>query len=422
MSEAPVFPSGGSAADGGFSRRRLLGLSAAAGLAVAGVGLAGCAAAPAGAQADSAFAPAAMQVTAVRPPAGVIGTNINQYPAILSFPALQDVKATWVRAFFPMPDADGGKPSAQPIIKALLSASSRGYGTVLSLKFPYNDAAIPVKGSAAMATAERRLDAVLSAVMNKVDILVIGNEPFIECLPADRNSPRLNDFYQAMANRAIAYRAKHFGAGSKTQLFMGALNHLDQISWRTTATAQWMKFVRDTTPIAGTDIHPHLPDPAAGKAYLDYILPKMRPNQKFLATEFSLVLLYKAHLNDPVAASFASRYKLPKGTPAYQVIKDALAHPFPQQKWSDFLTSSPWFAANEDFLHNQAASFRATGRLAVASYGLGQGTPITAAEFTPQTTPWELVTMFCQRTVQPAKNGLPGQTTVWTNEFRALQG
>jgi len=83
--------------------------------------------------------------------------------------------------------------------------------------------------------------------------------------------------------------------------------------------------------------------------------------------------------------------------------------------------SSPWFADNKNFLTDQAQQFRATGKLAVAGYGLGQGDTIKADKFTPGTTPWLLVSMFCQRTVKPVGNGLPGQNTDWTNEFRTLQ-
>jgi hypothetical protein len=255
-------------------------------------------------------------------------------------------------------------------------------------------------------------------VMNKVDVLVIGNEPFIECEARDRDSDRLNVFYEAMAQRAIDYRNGHFGSGSKTQLYMGALNHLDLPSWRTAATERWMRFVRGTPSIAGTDIHPHLPEPGAGRFYLDYILPRMRHDQTFLATEFSLVLFYKKHLTDRISASFADRYHLPRGTQVWQVIKDALSHPFTQQEWDDFLALSSWFADNKNFMRDQVDSFRATGKLAVAGYGLGQDAP---AGFGPDATPWVLVSMFCQHTVLPAGDGLPGQTTVWTDEFRSLQ-
>jgi hypothetical protein len=353
-------------------------------------------------------------------PEGVLGANFNGDPRIMSFPELQDVKATWVRGFFAMPDADKGNPADQPVIRALLTAAGRGYGTVLSLKFPYNHQSIPTPDTPAMAEAQQRLDAVLPVVMNKVDILAIGNEPFIECGLKDRNSDQLNVFYETMAHRAIDYRRKQFGSGSKTQLYMGALNHLDLQEWRTAATERWMQFVRSTLSIGGTDIHPHLSDLGAGSSYLDYILPRMRPDQKFLATEFSLVLFYKKHLTDAISADFANRYHIPPGTPVWQVLKDALSHPFTQQKWDDFLSMSPWFADNKNFLRDQMDSFRAMGKLAVAAYGLGQDAAMSA-DIGPGSTPWLLNSMFCQHTVQPAKDGLPGQNIVWTDEFRSLQ-
>jgi hypothetical protein len=403
--------------DGWVSRRRLFGVSAAAGLAVAGIGVS---AARGSANAGIVSQPASGQLVTAPSAAGVIGANFNNFPDILSVAELQNVGATWVRGFYPMPGADHGGIARQPVIKALLSAAGRGYGTVLSLKFPYNNAPIPRPGTPAMMAAQRRLAAVLSAVMGKVSILVIGNEPFIECESADRDSARLNAFYEAMAQQAIAYRAAHTAAG-KTQLFMGALNHLDESAWRTAATERWMTYVRGTSAIAGTDIHPHLPAPGNGSYYLNYILPRMRSDQKFLATEFSLVLYFKNYLNDPVSGSFASRYHLKSGTRVYQVIQDALKSPFPQRKWTDFLAMSPWFADQKNFVTSQAEQFRATGKLAVACYGLGQGDTIAADKFVPGTTPWLLVSMFCQRTVQRAGNGLPGQTTDWTSDFRALQ-
>jgi hypothetical protein len=385
-------------------------MSATAGLVATGIGsLAACGSPQLTAQvAASIKAPS---------PAGILGANFNGDPSVMTVAELKNINATWVRGFFAMPDADKGNVADQPAIKALLASAGQGYGTVLSLKFPYFTQAIPAPGTPAMAAAQRQLDAVLPAVMNKVDILAIGNEPFIECQESERDSPQLNAFYEAMANRAIDYRS----SGSKTQLFMGALNHLDLPQWKTVATDRWMRFVHDTQAIAGTDIHPHLPDPGAGHYYLDYILPRMRSDQKFLATEFSLVLFYKDHLTDPISAGFAAQYHLPPKTRVWQVIKDALSQPFPQQKWTDFLAASPWFANNKNFLTDQAGAFRATGKLAVATYGIGQDAAMSSDQFTAGSTPWLLNSMFCQHTVQQASNGLPGQNTVWTTEFRALQ-
>lgn len=423
MSEEYVLQDAGFGADNAFSRRRFFGMSAGVGLAAAGIGsLAGCgtAGSPRAADANVLQLGSSQHVTA--PSAkGVLGANFNGDPAGMTFAELESVQATWVRGFFAMPDADKGNPADQPAIQALLATARQGYGTVLSLKFPYNNQPIPTPGTPAMTQAQRQLDAVLPVVMNKIDIVAIGNEPFIECQDDERNSEKLNSFYESMAQRAIAYRTQKFGSGCKTQLYMGALNHLDEPSWRTPATERWMQFLRSTPAINGTDIHPHLADPKAGKDYLDYILPRMRSDQTFLATEFSLVLFFAKHLTDPVSADFAGRYHLPRETRVWQVIHDALNQPFTQQKWDDFLSMSPWFADNKNFMSDQVNSFRATGKLAVATYGIGQDAAMSSKQFGPKSPPWLLNSMFCQHTVQQTNGGLPGRNTIWTNEFRSLQ-
>jgi len=250
-----------------FSRRRLFGMSAAVGLGAVGIGRSAergaYRAMPLG---GTAPGPASGRLVGAPRPEGVLGANFNGDPRVMSFPELQDIKATWVRGFFAMPDADQGNPADQPAIRALLTAADQGYGTVLSLQFPYFHESVPTPGTPAMADAQRRLDAVLPVVMNRVDILAIGNEPFIECEGKDRSSDRLNVFYESIAQRAIAHRSVHFGAGGQTQLFMGGLNHLDLPEWRTPATDRWMRFVRSTPSLAGTDIHPHLPDPSTARA------------------------------------------------------------------------------------------------------------------------------------------------------------
>jgi hypothetical protein len=389
-------------------------MTGALGLAV--VNAAGLGAA-AGSDNASGSSLSAGRVTA-SPPRGVLGANFNGATDWANFAELQAVSATWLRGFFPMPDADHGAVARQPVIRTLLAAGARGYGTVLSLKFPYSTKPIPTPGSPAMATALRRLNAVLPAVIGTVDVLVVGNEPFIECRAQDRGN-RLNVFYETMAQHTIAYRRQH-DPNHTTRLYMGALNHLDRPDWRTSATERWMAYVRGTPDLDGADIHPHLPDVAAGQAYLGYILPRMRADQTFLATEFSLVQFWREHLRDPISSEFAARYDLPSGTLVWQVIADSIRHPFPQQKWNDFLSMSPWFANNSSFLREQVEKFRATGRLAVAAYGVTQDAAMVA-HFGPDSTPWVLNSLFCPYTVQPGQNGLPGRTCPWTEEFRALQ-
>ena len=201
--------SGPAAAGGirGVSRRRVLEMFGGMGLAAVGAGAtAGCGATPRpGQSAGRVAAPG---------PRGVLGANINGDPGWSNFNELQAVSATWLRGFFAMPDADHGAVASQPVIRTLLAAHARGYRTVLSLKFPYSSQPVPIPGSPAMATALRRLTAVLAAVMGTVDILVVGNEPFIECRAQDR-AGRLNVFYETVARHVISYRERQ-GAPNRT--------------------------------------------------------------------------------------------------------------------------------------------------------------------------------------------------------------
>lgn len=401
-----------------LSRRRAMELAGALGItAWSGSGSAAAAvSAPSGT--SHLEAPSARVVAP--PPKSVLGANFNGDKDWSDFDQLRDVSATWLRGFFPVPDADNGVVADRPVIRTVLSASQQGYGTVLSLKFPYYEQPIPVPGSAAMATALARLDKVLPAVMGKVDILVVGNEPFIECKQEDRNTPQLNAFYEAIARRVIAFRDQHGGASSKTKLYMGALNRLNDPDWRTAATNRWMSFTRDTAALDGVDIHPHVADLEAAQAFLNYVLPRLREDQTFLALEFSLVHYWGDHLSYPVSGAFAAKYGIPATTLVWEVIADAIRHRFTQQKWNDFLALSPWFASRRSFLRDAVQRFRATGRLAVATYGVSQDAAMVDG-FGPTSTPWLLNSMFCPYTVQPGPGGLPGRNTAWTTSFRDLQ-
>src|SRR3546814_9686122 len=82
-----------------------------------------------------------------------------------------------------------------------------------------------------------------------------------------------------MAGRIIAYRNANCGSGCKTKLYMGALNRLDLKKNITPSTERWLAFVKATPAIEGVNIHPHVPKIELSKAFLDYILPRMRLEQ-----------------------------------------------------------------------------------------------------------------------------------------------
>ncbi|WP_433179345.1 hypothetical protein [Actinoallomurus sp. CA-150999] len=402
---------------GDTSRRQVLALSGGAVLAALGTAACGSGGNNSSPTAGSSSIPGRVSAP---PASGVLAANVNQALQKIDYAELKAVSGTWIRGFYLMSHADPGNPATQPGLAKLLQAAAHGYGTVLTMKFQYQDKPIPTPGSPAMKTALARLDKVLAATMGKVDILTVGNEPFFETSKTDRETPRINAFYEALALHAARYRQAHFGANCKTDIYMGALTALYRPGAETAQTRRWMTFTAHTPSIAGVDIHPHVPSPAAAQKYVDYVLPFLRGDQKFLATEFSLVQLWKQHMSDPVNPAFARSHAIAKGTPVWQVIKDATQHPFDEQKWNDFLLSNSWYADNKNFLTDQMERFRSTGKLAVAAYGITQDAAMSK-DFGPHSTPWLLNSLFCPYVCKPEPGGLPGRNRTWCRQFRALQ-
>lgn len=400
-------------------RRRVFALGG--GSALAALGMAGCSSDGSGTPHQLTVSPANDVRPVTAPPAtGAIAANVNQDLTAINFAQLAALSATWIRGFYPMTNADQGNVATQPGPAKLLTAAAHGYGTVLNLKFQYAGTPMPVPGTPAMRTALSRMDKVLAATMNRVDIVVIGNEPFLEARKADSQSPRINAFYEALATHAAQYRERHCGANCRTQIYLGALTHLDDPTAQTAQTQRWMTFTANTPSLAGVDIHPHVGAPSGAQKYLDYVLPRLRADQRFLATEFSLVQLWKAHLKDPVDPQFAAANGLPAGTPIWQVVKETADHPFDQQTWNEFLLSNSWYADNRNYLTEQIERLRRTGKMAVAGYGITQDEQVVR-KIGPDRNPWMFNSLFCPVTCRPVPGGLPAQNTTWCPEFRAAQ-
>lgn len=350
---------------------------------------------------------------------GAIGANYNEHFEDVDWRDLEKADAQWVRLFLPMPQVDRTGAAEHGAIKTILAARDRGYKTILTLKYPYNRVPFPKVGSAEFERQLARTDAVLPLVMGKVDMLVIGNEPFIESRKQDWNA-NFNAFYERLAKRVIDYRAQHCGVGCKTRLYMGALNHLERPAWRTPTTERWLAFVKATPEIDGVNIHPHIRAIEESRPFLDYILPRMRPEQTFIVTEFSLVWWWQANMKGTVPAAFADKYGASRDAQNWQIIKAALETPFPKTQWNEFLAQSPWFESRKHYLANQMKIFRDTGRLAVATYGFKQGSSMSAA-WGPEKTPWLLNSVYAGRTIRPNADGSAAPNYAWIDDFKALQ-
>lgn len=356
---------------------------------------------------------------------GPLGANYNEGLSWLHYDELRRVGATWVRGFVDMHLMDN-VPSDRnpPNVDALLNAKNAGFKIILSLKWNYTDLDFPCfdgRGGGggsdrAAADAElKRLRHLLPMVMGKVDILVIGNEPFIECKgPGDE---RLNNFYETVADEVIEFRQSR---GSSTRLFMGALNRLDLPKNRTQATNRMLSFIKSRPDLEGVDLHLHIPSMEGHKVMLDYALSRIRPDQTYLVTEFSLVWHWKQHFNDVASSHYLKKYGWPAGTTVLDIVNAAIKNPMPYPQWEEFLTHEPWYFNRRNFMSNAMRLYRSTGRLAVATYGF---CPMRERKLPfPKTgTPWLLNSVLAPPMVQSKPDGSKHDNYPWAEEFRRLQ-
>ena len=353
------------------------------------------------------------------PPLGALGANYNENLDQLNYHELRLARASWVRGFYTLPEADHVPPGESDTIRAIREAHDRGFQTLLSLMFPKPNIPFPRPGSEEMAAELARLDRVLPLVLGTVDVITIGNEPFIESMPGERDE-RLNEFYETVARHVIETRAELCGVPCSTHLFMGALNRLDLAANRTPAVERYLAFARETPEIEGVDLHPHVPEEARIQEFLDYTLPRLRPEQTFLVTEFSLVWHWQQHMTEPIPAAFARRYGYAPDTEVWEVIGQAIEHPFQSQEWNDLLTQSPWFESKKHLLRDEMERFRSTGRLAVATYGFRQ-IPSMTANWSATKPPWLLNSVFATLTVQQRDGAMSTPGYAWIDDFRRLQ-
>jgi hypothetical protein len=104
----------------------------------------------------------------------------------------------------------------------------------------------------------------------------------------------------------------------------------------------------------------------------------------------------------------------------WQVIGEAIEHPFPSHKWNDLLSQSPWFESKKHLLRDEMARFRSTGRLAVATYGFRQ-IPSMTADWSATKPPWLLNSVFATLTVQHRDQAMSTPGYAWIDDFRRLQ-
>jgi catechol 2,3-dioxygenase-like lactoylglutathione lyase family enzyme len=189
-----------------------------------------------------------------------LGVNYNQFLRSIQEQELNQVNATWLRGFIDMHLVGDQDPSQDPNIQAILDARAHGRRTILNLKWNYHTQPFPTPGSAAMTQELDQLNRLLPVVMSKVDILVIGNEPFIETEPSQSGQPLIG-FYQIMANdvRIVTKRSPAVFGGENT-----GVRHVGLYARDPASTAEFYRDVLGMHIVGGSSAD----DPVGATAFL----------------------------------------------------------------------------------------------------------------------------------------------------------
>lgn len=329
-----------------------------------------------------------------------LGVNYNEQLQFINFNDLRRTKTTWVRGFidfFQLYDSTKGLHSDERI-KDYLSLQKEGYKTILNIKWNFRERneSLPAENSTDFKAYMIFLNKLLEQVWYSTDLLVIGNEPFIETKVAERDQ-RVVDFYKAVARVVMQFRDGH--PDRDVPIFVGAFNNLYEQTWQTAAVNSLLSFVEEEPGIAGIDIHIHHSEMEHIPAALSFVSNRIRENQKIIVTEFSLMKYWKSHLTDAVSETFAMAWQIDPAWKNYQYIDYALKHPRPMSEWYAFLKNSHWFESRKHYLHEAYTLMTGNPRFLVATYAIRQSFPYNQ-DFKSTSDPWILNGLFANRTIE----------------------
>lgn len=354
----------------------------------------------------------------VEQPLQEVGINVNGQFNVMKLENVNRSGTTWVRGFLDFfqlyPDAQNIETDER--IQQYLELKKEGYKNILSIKWNFSNKSFPAAGSDEMKNYKAYLNKLLEKVWSATDIIVVGNEPFIESQKTERGN-KLVIFYQQMANHVRNFRS---GSDRDIPIFIGAFNNLYLDGWRTEGANDLFRFARNNSWIAGVDLHIHHAYLGQINDFIDYANLRIRDNQKILVSEFSIKDYFRSKMEKNIPAGFASKYGLDPSTQNYQYLDSALKDNVPRREWVDFLSMSSWFENRKNYVLNAFQKFKGYEKFHIATYALRQSYPFNK-DFTANTTPWILNGLFANRTVRAdTATGRDQYNYSWIDNFRAI--
>lgn len=352
-----------------------------------------------------------------------LGFNLNGAPEDYTGAmktTIDQLDSEWARGFldyfffFDNDPTPGWRLNNSPKLSSIAALKAQGYKTIINIKWNFKNPArsMPAPDGTLIEKYKNNLAELYDRFWENADIIVVGNEPFIES-PGDAPSTayHLVTFYEQMLKATIEYRA----ASSKPNMpiYLGAFNRLDDSAFQD-ASNGLLELAKSYQEVEGVDLHIHHLDPGFGEMTrsIEYVLGRIREDQKIISTEFSAMRFLKTHTSDIIDAEFAQEYGINPAWKIHEYINDLLQKhnngtAITRQQWLDFVTAHPWYDnLQNDYLLNAFNIFMDTapGQFELATYTARLNFPLKKV-FDETTDPWLLNGIIVNRMVQPNADG-----------------
>ncbi|APS40585.1 hypothetical protein [Salegentibacter sp. T436] len=348
-----------------------------------------------------------------------LGVNFNEQLDFIDNDALLALETQWVRGFldFFRYYNDPTLINSDERINKYLGLQTYGFKTVLNIKWLFRGSDYPSMDSAEMESQMIILTKILDRVWDKTDVIVVGNEPFIETDPEDYG-PAMYDYYVEAANVVKSYADAH----GERPIFFGSFDNLYQSRRQNLEVLNnLLDFSRTTPWISGVDIHVHHSSTQEMVDALDFVDTRIRDDQKVMISEFSLMKHFRSNLPGNIPAQFANEYEFAGNLMNYEYIDYALKNQVSKSQWVDFLSQSSWFENRKHYLRNTFYDvFTEYDKFFLAAYAFRQSYP-EMADFTDTTDPWVLNGLYANRTVERGEDGRFQFNYAWADDFIAIQ-
>lgn len=348
-----------------------------------------------------------------------MGVNLNESMFHAEDVAkLSRTKTTWVRGFFdffPYYENQDRLTDFNDHLEDFLNLKSAGFKTILNIKWNFHNKSYPDTTSTEIAAYTEFLQRFLNRVWGKIDIIVVGNEPYIESMNDEERNTKLPAFYQYMCNKVHEYKT----GKKEIPIYFGAFNRLYDFYRDTEGVLKMLEFVKEKSWIEGIDLHIHHKENNDIVSMYSYANDRIRDDQKILMTEFSLVFWWQNFIRNLIPAGFASKYGYSADMLVHQYISYALNNRRPKTEWDDFLSMCPWFEARKHYLWEvyELISQYKSFHVATYSYQISWG-----KDFDGNTVPWLLNNLIAAVTIEDDPQSGENQFNyAFIDDFKKIQ-